>query len=610
MKNLIAFLILSFTFIVPAKSAESDVWIERLIAAHWTPTAAQSIITINQEWFTELAANHPQPFERILRDLEALGQLPNWINLLERHPEIAGLAIGAENPRLLYRVLTATSQACWPWILQQYTFLAAPPDAAKLTVALERHQKPICQLAQAGIPGAAAVFLFDETRSGAKEYASWLEHTLLTPALRNSWRSSKPDTANTSLIENVTFAVTQGPELRERMAKNPEFRHRLPELWQALNRAIADTSLREEKFALVAAEPQIWDLLQLDEGEEILRNWGPEVPIALLLGPTAVPQDLQPMVLRALHQQHDDVVAVLQKHLGDQNLYNLMRRTDLDVYQIERVLNALDGFCPDCPNDYSTRLAYFARLSPAAIQSQFAPPATSIVTWMPFHNESATVYKALLGREVSTAEWALLGVSVVATFVPGGALLKGTKVVAQNLKSPTVQELAKKFFKTIAPQLTTVQQVLPKAFSDVLKQQIVPFVGKHVAQLEKLTTIDIKTPVQWMFEKTGIGRESFKNLTGLEARVFMRGDAKVFVYPTRSQYVRDYVKDKIQDTIVDTFKTKVTPTKVAATVLTGSEIADYAIAHAKTDANQQYQDWQRNASQWWLLNGAGLAMDE
>jgi len=79
--NLIAFFILSFTSLVQANPEESDAWTKRLIAAHWTPTAAQSVIAINREWFTQLAANHPQPFNRIMRNLEALGNLPNWINL-------------------------------------------------------------------------------------------------------------------------------------------------------------------------------------------------------------------------------------------------------------------------------------------------------------------------------------------------------------------------------------------------------------------------------------------------------------------------------------------------------------------------------------------------
>lgn len=590
---------ISFTFMAPANSAESDVWIARLITANWTPAAAQAVITINENWFTQLSQQHPREFDRILRSLSALSRYPNWLTLLESHPEIAGLAIGAENPRLLYRVLTATSKKCWPYILQQYSYLAAPSDAAALTVALENYSRSICSLAQAGIPGAAAVFIFDTTRSGAKEYAAWLEHDLLKPALRNS----------VDLAEVVTFAITQGPQLRERLATHPQLRQRLPELWQALQRAINTGTARDEKLALITTETKIWDLLLLAEGEAILQKWGPAVPIALLFGPMAMPPDLHPVVVRALYQGHTSIVDLLQRHLGEQNLYNLMRRSDLDAYQIERILNALEGTCPDCPTDYTDRLAYFARLSPTAIQSQFAPPPTGIVTWIPYHNELITLNKVMLGREVTATEWAMLGVGVAMLAVPGSLLLQGSKTVAkqtaaqsakimvQGLKSPTTQELAKQLFKNMSPHLTQVTQLLPKIFSDTLKQQIMPFVKKNVAQIEKLTQINITAPVQWIFETTGIGRQSFKHLTGLEARVIMREDAKVFIYPTRISYI--YIQYSVQKKAVNVIKN----------MLDNKDDKESKSAIESSNTTTAEIEWQHNASQWWLLNGAGLIMN-
>ena len=93
--------------------------------------------------------------------------------------------------------------------------------------------------------------------------------------------------------------------------------------------------------------------------------------------------------------------------------------------------------------------------------------------------------------------------------------------------------------------------------------------------IEKYAAIDITAPTQFFFKSGKMGRESFRRFTTLEARVFMRGDAKVFVHVDRlactkaKEYLNGWLKEQARDIVTD------------------------AVEH---------QRWQKNVSAWWLLN--------
>lgn len=88
------------------------------------------------------------------------------------------------------------------------------------------------------------------------------------------------------------------------------------------------------------------------------------------------------------------------------------------------------------------------------------------------------------------------------------------------------------------------------------------------------TAFEATKPLQFLFEKTGVSRTTFKKWTGLEARVFMRNDAKVVIYPTQG---------------------------LSGAIL--RETAANAIGETTGEAAKIAQKaWQQNASGWWLMN--------
>src|SRR2546429_178783 len=48
--------------------------------------------------------------------------------------------------------------------------------------------------------------------------------------------------------------------------------------------------------------------------------------------------------------------------------------------------------------------------------------------------------------------------------------------------------------------------------------------------VDRMASLDITRPLKYAFDRAGMSRQTFKRLTGLEPRLFMRGDARVRVY--------------------------------------------------------------------------------
>lgn len=90
------------------------------------------------------------------------------------------------------------------------------------------------------------------------------------------------------------------------------------------------------------------------------------------------------------------------------------------------------------------------------------------------------------------------------------------------------------------------------------------------------------------FQKAGVGRETIKRLTGLEARVFMRSDARVLISPGNGKaiakaFLRETAESAVGDGVMST------------------ELAQQAAGQAINSVRA----WQQHASGWWLANATG-----
>ena len=556
----------------------SDSIIERLRTAGWTAPAAQAVAELNRDYFSILS-EYPERLDDVLHRLERLGRYDALATMprIAQHPELA--ALYASNPFPMELDRAFVNEDCVGVYAGMFQLITDPAEQQTLADAFQRHGATICALGQHGIPAPATLFMFNHDRSGAKEYARWLED-----ALQQALRASPVDE---SLADVTALALNQGEQLRQRMASDDEFRQAFrARLWPALMR-LTDCSRKldgdcDTPFELLADEPRIWDLLMLDQGERLLDRGGLLAVELLVDDPdgASFPSELRPLAQEALLEGDNSTLGALLR-FQDQPLFrHLMLREDLNSNLRQRILADLAQLCPEdaaqCPG-LERRLRDLGTFSFATLNEDLAPPPDGPQTWIPLYSTYYMAKKLAQGREVNASDLAFAALDVV-SFVPGvGA---GGKVVSQTLKSGSktlskqvatkiAADMAKKSLKKDGTDWVEKLAIKGRLMTAVTKQYLQPLIVKtqRIDQaIEQIMRIDVTKPIQWMFTKTGSGRASMKKWTGLEARIFMRKDGRVIMQ------TKSIIKDQLSENLVE-------------------EGAEFAL-----------QVWQEHASIWWFEN--------
>jgi hypothetical protein len=190
------------------------------------------------------------------------------------------------------------------------------------------------------------------------------------------------------------------------------------------------------------------------------------------------------------------------------------------------------------------------------------------------------VKKLAQGRDVDSWDIAFAAMDGLAVVAIVGAT---GKLATQTLKAGTKQigtTVAKRggkkatgasidWFKKLATQGRMMTATTKQYF-----QPLIAASAKVSRATDRIVQVDITGPLRWIFQKTGVGRDTIKRLTGLEARVFMRNDARVLIRPSNSK-AGVYLKET-------------------------ADSASYDLAGQAQQAADQY--WQQHASAWWLEN--------
>ncbi len=241
---LILFFIILSSNAETSNSAASTAWIQALQDQGWDEETATEVVDLNQDWFASLAENAPRELNEQLARLGRLGKYPQFAFLLQKHPELAGLLAGSEDTRLLAKTLS--DEACYPYVTQQYSLQqSAPDDALALAKALDRHSQTICHLAQRGIPGASALFIFPHETAAGREYARWLDEVVRSVLHRS----------DDELAQLISFIITEGSAIRQRMERDTAFRalpprhqcrglSRFGSVWSAIPRFVSNSGRR------------------------------------------------------------------------------------------------------------------------------------------------------------------------------------------------------------------------------------------------------------------------------------------------------------------------------------------------------------------------------
>ena len=489
---------------------------------------------------------------------------------------------------------------------------AAPRDAVELAAALKANSDLICTLHRRGLLGGEVLFIFDRQNSAAEEYETWLREAI----------QAKSAASDAEFASFVNLVMLHGAVLRDRLQNSEDFRRRFrSELWPRLVRAVDG---EHGMFELYLDETRIWDLLALDNGEELLKRCG-LLPIDLLYGYSEIDHAPYPKFL------HDKIVQVLLRHEGRtihalmkfrrEPLFHKLMQRDLSSDTRSAALTQLFNAGPNFPD----RLALYTRLDDKALAAEVGPPASGIVTWIPLYYTVYEVPKKLLqGRDPTGMDLfsALVDpvflVVDVLTLPAGGGTAAGRKVLLAGGK-----EAAEATAKTIAKKggeklfVTTLRDTGLELARKQVGKEVAEKMGEKelvnwsitgtLAEMQqavrttigKATTFEITRPVQFMFQYGRVGGKTWNRFTGMEARLFMRGDAKVYVRITNlaGAVVGSRGAAFFERTAQD----------LALGMAFESEPGQDALHEGVkrvVSTKEQLRAWQQNVSAWWLLNAS------
>jgi hypothetical protein len=238
---------------------------------------------------------------------------------------------------------------------------------------------------------------------------------------------------------------------------------------------------------------------------------------------------------------------------------------------------------------------YLSGLPIDTLSKEMNPKEPSIIPGAGLAN---LVGKALDGRRVGPKDWMGAGIDVVDFVMIGAIVLSdgtatplvsaGRKALQQTLKTgarESREKLAGRALRQLGTESANVEwtQALGKKAMESLPNQI------RQAIIEG-GMVDITRPVKTGFELSrslGLGREPFKKITGMEARVFMRQDGRVFI---------NFTNVLIQPKPAVSFLTRTLENKAfqAMPVEQGSRGTLSAL-----------QQWQEDVSAWWSGHATG-----
>jgi hypothetical protein len=562
-----------------------------LLQAGWDRPAAAAVVRVNAGWFEALRQDREELLDRQVRLLCRLGKFPALGPFLGEHPEAAGLLAGVEDPEGVARSLEGDDYALLAGVYMRHVTSA---DALDLAQALEHDRTLIAGLVRRGFAGFEVLFLFPRDGEAAAEYDRWLQDVL----------SVRLHASDEELASAVHLLLSQGPKIRRRLHQDETFRKCFRrELWPKLARVAAAQRNALEPYLY---DSRVWDLLALQEGEHLLKDWG-RLPVLLLFDPEhAYPADLHDRVVEALLAGDELTVRALFTYRDEPLFRNLLRRS-LKGPTLAAALHKLFQAGPDYPRV----LAKLDQLqTQEAVDEYVGPPPEGVKTWVPCYYTYYVGWKLYNGLDPTPLEWIQAVADPALMLLPevkagGTVVTKGGEEVftvtlgnaARTAAKEAGMELARKEVATAAEQLAEKgleNEAVTWGITGLLTKMQAPLT--HT--VDKLTTVEVTAPVQFMFRHGGVDRETFKVLTGLEARLFMRSDARVCIHLNKTlvaekalAYLNDQAKSAIEQRVADTLDTRRDPATAAQN---------------EERARAQLEAWQRNASAWWLLNAGGL----
>ena len=553
-------------------AADIDRWVEALTSAGWSRQAAQAVVDLNQDTLFVNFAVDEILGRQALNVLKSLGhrEYAVLMPLLARHPETAGLLAQAPDPLALGRLLRHPS--CYDAIADLFMIVSVSPDGVeRLRVALDRYNDTFCTIARDGLQEKLSIgiqlYELADTNSDPV-FDRWIRE-----ALSNLKRMD--DRIRSDYLAYV-FSAT--PSIRERLSTDAEFARRFRlELWPAFKRIaggkvcaelIASDGQTASCYTLYDRLPEVWDVLMLPSGDQLLETWG-LVAVSLLFGPDSDLYAHQRELLAGTLLDGDQNTAIGLTRLAPEFLFRELLAQPLTSWDRARLVNRIMQDAENrCGNDWppcnalDERLRYYTRLDVEALRKELGPPPSERPeTWIPLVGSLYAIGKLMDGRELDSGDY----MNIAGDFLFAIPVAKGMKPIAKLKKTKIIAKPVKAEIKTTLKVGNRAQAV--SDYFQRIKQ--IDF-----SQLPKGANLDITGAVQDLFRLSGPNsRQVLQAMVGKDARFYMRGDARILVDLSHVKSLA--AKETAINAVVDT---------------------------AMNQGLEAYAAWQKNAAVWWFFS--------
>ncbi|MEY6431176.1 hypothetical protein ABC977_02005 [Thioalkalicoccus limnaeus] len=501
-------------------------WTAELIAGGWSRSAAEAVIALNSDHLAIVFEIDERLGNDALARLNSLRNYASLMPLLARRPELAGLLARAPDPLALGRLFDRTT--CYDAVADFFLPYAVERSSIeRALITLERYHDPFCALDahERVILGPRLYELSDRTAEPA--FDRWLAEALID-------RRGLADDRQRD--EFFAYLFGASPTIRDRLHRDAAFAARFRvELWPNFFRIVsrsehcADAVPSDDApatcFPIYEHIPEVWDLLMLPSGEDVLRAWG-LVGIGLLVGPGSETYAQHRHLMAAIMTNADLETASAMIRLAPEYLFReLIARSGLSDWDRARLVNRIASDAQArCGDDYppcfalDERLRYYERLdTPVLLKELGPPPSERPETWLPLVGSFYALNKFLDGRELDAGDY--FNFIADLTFVIAAA--RTLKPVARLQRKNGTRESAR-------PAHGAVRLIGRRAWA----------LSDHLQQARKIdyrslpenALLDITGVIQDLHRMSGPhGRKLIRWLVGKHARFYMRRDARILV---------------------------------------------------------------------------------
>lgn len=585
-------------------NATIDLVKQELLNAKWKKEAAEAVVQLNSEFFKIQQEENPNGLKSNLKQLCGLGKHPEFMSLIISHPELASLLARANDPSAIAKCFEKVSIDDYPILASIFVQFCDLDDATLVASALENSRDLICNLSRHGQLNSEVLFMFDHKKPGAQEYSKWLSEVI-----------------KTKISDSEEFAsfyhlmLIQGPLIRKKMEQDEIFRNTFSiKLWPRLVRIAKEQKAMFEIYFQLN-DQRLWDILALPSGEELVKRLGP-LPINILYGDIELnhnpyPKELHDIIIQILLNKHNNeaVINALFKFRNETLFKNLLGKK-LSPESLTVICNKLI----ESDTSYPNLLTKYDKLDNKALSDEVGPPPSGVITWVPFYYTLYEVPKKIMqGREPTGMDLFSAGADplfLVIDILSGGGAAVGRKAVLTGGKAVAEKGAEKAFVVTLKTTgLEIAEKQLSKKVAEKLTdKELVQFtITGLLAQMKssissavgKATTFEITKPLKLLFELSGVGQKTWKQMTGLDAKIFMRGDAKVFVRLGN-------VPKVMLGTKIIAFLNRASSDVALGTVVESDPGKNAIEGGVKTIVAAKEKiiktEWQQHISAWWLVN--------